>query len=250
MSPIQQAAIAFALILASVAVGTWLRARLPEHHLTGDSKDVIKLAIALIATMSALVLALLFASTRTSFERTSGYVSRMTADITELDKLLGEYGPTAKPIRVALRGEIGPLIDSIWQDEAATRGAPTGTKGHTDTVLYMLRELEPANKVQASLQARALQVSTDLDQTQLTLLSQRSDSISNTFIIVLVIWLMFIFGVFSMSSPPNPTLFVVIFLCILSASAAIYLILELGLPFGGLMQVSYDGLRGALKPLN
>ena len=250
MNPIQQAAIAFALILASAAVGTWLRTRLPEHHLTGDSKDVIKLAIALIATMSALVLALLFASTRTSFERTSGYVSRMTADITELDKLLAEYGPTAKPIRVALRGEIGPLIDSIWQDEAAARGASTGTKGHTDSVLYMLRELEPASKVQASLQARALQVSTDLDQTQLTLLSQPSDTISNTFIIVLVIWLMFIFGVFSMSSSPNPTLFVVMFLCILSASAAIYLILELGLPFGGLMQVSYDGLRGALRPLN
>ena len=248
MSPIQQAGIAFALIVASAAAGTFLRSKLPEHHLTGDSKDVIKLAVALIATMSALVLALLFASTRTSFERTSGYVSRMTADVTELDKLLGEYGPEAKPIRVALRGEVGPLIDSIWQDDAAV--VPAGAeKGHAASVLYMLRELTPANKVQASIQARALQVSTDLYQTQLSLISQPSDSISNTFIIVLVIWLMFIFAVFSMSSPPNPTLFTVLSLCILSAAAAIYLILELGLPFGGLMQVSPDGLRAALKPL-
>lgn len=250
MNPLYQAGIAFALILASAFIGAVLRSKLPEHHLTGDSKDVIKLAVALIATMSALVLALLFASTRTSFERTSGHVSRITANITELDKLLAEYGPQGRPIRAALRDEIGPLIDSIWQQDAIARGNPTSETGHANSVLYMLRELEPANKVQASLQARALQVSTDLDQTQLALLSQPSDSISNTFIIVLVIWLMFIFTVFSMSSPPNTTLFSVIFLCILSASAAIYLILELGLPFGGLMQVSNDGLRSALKPLS
>jgi hypothetical protein len=250
LSPIQQAGIAFALIVASGIAGAWLRSKLPEHHLTGDSKDVIKLSVALIATMSALVLALLFASTRTSFERTSGYVSRMTADVTELDKLLTEYGPEAKPIRVALRAEIGPLIASIWQEDAGPQSAAAQSKGHGDSVLYMLRELVPTNKVQASIQARALQVSTDLDQTQLTLLSQPTDSISNTFLIVLVIWLMFIFSVFSMSSPSNPTLFAVLGLCILSASAAIYLILELGLPFDGLMQVSNSGLRGALKPLS
>jgi hypothetical protein len=50
-----------------------------------------------------------------------------------------------------------------------------------------------------------------------------------------------------MSSPPNATLGIVLGICILSASAAIYLILELGLPFGGLMQVSNEGLRTALQ---
>ena len=248
MSPIQQAGIAFALIVASGIAGAWLRSKLPEHHLTGDSKDVIKLSVALIATMSALVLALLFASTRTSFERTSGYGSRMTADIAELDKLLGEYGPEARPIRAALRAEIGPLIGSILQDHAPAR--PAGAdKGHGDSILYMLRGLAPTDKVQTSIQARALQVSTDLGQTQLALAAQPADSISNTFIFVLVLWLMFIFAVFSMSSPPNPTLFAVIFLCSLSASAAIYLILELAHPFDGLMQISPETLRTALKPL-
>jgi len=250
VSPIEEAGIAFGLILASAAAGAFLRLKLPEHHLTGDSKDVIKLAVALIATMSALVLALLFSSTRSSYERTSGLVSRMTVDIVQLDRLLGEYGPEARPARLALRSKVDSLIDSIWQEEAAARGAPSKEASHSDSVLYMLRGLEPSTKVQASLQAHALQVSTDLEQTQVTLLSQPTDSISNTFIIVLVLWLMFIFAVFSMSSAPNPTLFVVLFLCAVSASAAIYLILELGLPFGGLMVVPHSGLRGALAPLS
>ena len=223
MPAIVAASVAFVLIFGSTLFGMFIRSRVPDHHLAGDSKDVIRLATALIATMSAVVLALLFASTRTSFERTSGYVSRMTADIAELDKLLGEYGPEARPA-----------------------GAD---KGHGDSILYMLRGLAPTDKVQTSIQARALQVSTDLGQTQLALAAQPADSISNTFIFVLVLWLMFIFAVFSMSSPPNPTLFAVIFLCSLSASAAIYLILELAHPFDGLMQISPETLRTALKPL-
>lgn len=248
MSPIQFAAIAFVCILPSAIGGALLRRRLPEHHVSGDSKDVIKLSIALVATMSALVLALLFASTRTSFERTSGLVSRLTADITELDRVLKHYGPDAQPVRTALRAEIQPMIDSIWRDEAIARGVKfEDSKTPEEEVLFMLQDLQPANSKQRALQTRAIQVSSDLAQTQLALFAQPTDSISNTFLIVLIIWLMFIFGIFSMSAPPNPTLFVVIAICILSASAAFYLILELGLPFGGLMQLSNDPLRNALK---
>ncbi|TAJ97248.1 MAG: DUF4239 domain-containing protein [Reyranella sp.] len=248
MSPIQFAAVAFVCIIASAIAGALLRSRLPEHHVSGDSKDVIKLSIALVATMSALVLALLFASTRTSFERTSGLVSRLTADISELDRVLKHYGPEAQPIRTALRAEIQPMIDSIWREEAANRGTGSDeAKTPEEEVLFMLQDLQPANSKQRALQARAIQVSSDLAQTQLALFAQPTDSISNTFLVVLILWLMFIFGIFSMTSPPNPTLFVVMALCILSASAAFYLILELGLPFGGLMQLSNEPLRNALK---
>lgn len=248
MSPIQFAAIAFACIVASAVGGALLRPRLPEHHLNGDSKDVIKLSIAIVATMSALVLALLFASTRTSFEHTSGLVSRLTADIAELDRVLKHYGPEADPVRAALRAEIQPMIDAIWRDEAVARGVRLDdSRAPEEEVLYMLQDLQPANVKQRALHARAIQISTDLQQTQLALFAQPADSISNTFLIVLIAWLMFIFGIFSMSAPANPTMFVVIAICIFSASAAFYLILELGIPFGGLMQLSHEPLRNALK---
>ena len=223
-----------------------LRRALPEHHLSGDSKDVIKLATALVGTMSALVLALLFASTRQSYEHTSMAVGRMATDLAQLDRVLTEYGPEAAPLRTALRGELDPLIDSIWKENAA--GRPAGAaKPHDQSVLYMIRNLSPKNEVQASLRARALQLSTDLTEIQFGLSSQLPDSISTPFIDVLILWLMFIFTVFAMSSPSNATLITVLFLCILAASGAIYLILELGSPFDGLMQIPSDGLRSALK---
>jgi hypothetical protein len=246
LSPVVTAALIFLFIAGGAAAGMGLRHLLPESHLTGDSKDVIKLATALIATMSALVLALLFSSTRQSYEHNSLQVSRITTDLKQLDRVLDEYGPEAAPLRTALRAEIPPLIASIWKEDAAKQ-PPISDKPHADTVLYMIRSLSPKTPAQASLQSRALALSTDLAEIQVSLSTDTLDSISTPFIDVLVLWLVFIFTVFSMSSPTNPTLIAVLCLCILSASGAIYLILELGSPFDGLMQIPNDGLRAALK---
>lgn len=244
------AIIAFCFILAGTIAGTLLRSRLPEPHLTGDSKEVIRLATALVGTLTAVVLALLFAATRTSFEHTSSSVSRLSADIVELDEVLRDYGPEATPVRHQLRAEVGPLIDSIWQEQAAAAGRPTNLRAAHDTsATYLLRQLQPRNAVQASLQARALALSSDIAQTRLALFAQPPDSVSHPFIFVLVLWLTFIFTTFSMSAKPNTTLTIVLGVCVLSASAAVYLILELGQPFDGLMQVSNDTLRAALRPI-
>lgn len=250
MGSIAIAIAAFGFILAGTIAGTMLRSRLPEAHLTGDSKEVIRLATALVGTLTAVVLALLFAATRTSFEHTSGYVSRLSADIVELDEILRDYGPETAPVRMQLRAEIGPLIDSIWQEQAAKAGRPTNPRiAHDASATYLLRQLKPKNPVQASLQARALAISSDIAQTRLALFAQPPDSVSHPFIVVLVLWLTFIFTTFSMSAKPNPTLTIVLGVCVLSASAAVYLILELGQPFDGLMQVSNNTLRSALGPI-
>ncbi|WP_428683904.1 hypothetical protein [Reyranella sp.] len=52
-----------------------------------------------------------------------------------------------------------------------------------------------------------------------------------------------------MSADANATMLSILFFCALSAASAIYLILELGQPFDGLMQVPSDPLRQALAPL-
>jgi hypothetical protein len=250
LSPIVIATIAFALILAGTIAGTLIRSRLPEPHLTGDSKEVIRLATALVGTLTAVVLALLFAATRASYEHTSGYVSRLSADITELDEILQDYGPEANPVRRQLRAEVVPLIDSIWREQAQTAGRSTNFRASHDTsATYLLRQLQPKNAVQASMQARAIAISADIAQTRLALFAQPPDSVSHPFIVVLVLWLTFIFTTFSMSAKPNPTLTIVLGVCVLSASGAVYLILELGQPFDGLMQVSNDTLRAALRPI-
>jgi hypothetical protein len=249
VSAVAIAAIALGLILASIIAGLLLRSGLPEAHLSGDSKEVIRLATALIGTMAAVVLALLFAATRGSFETTNGYVSRLTAGVIELDQILKDYGPESTALRRALRADRDFMVDLIWRDDSSQAASPLRSVAPQQTVQYMLRQLVPGNPVQSALQARALQVTADLEQVRLILFAQAPDSISKPFMTVLVLWLMFIFASFSMSAKANPTLVIVLFICAFSAASAIYLIIELGQPFDGLMQIPSEPLRQALAPL-
>ena len=248
MSALAVSGIVFALIFGGTLLGMLLRSRLPEHHLTAESKEVIRLATALVGTLAALVLGLLVASTRSSYEQTSGQISRMTVDAVVLDWLLAEYGPEARPLRQALRETIGSMADSIWHPDPRAAG-PFHANGVSESAYYKIQELVPHDAVQRALQSRAIQIATDLAQTRLLLFAQPVDAISTPFLMVLVLWLALIFTSFTIFAPPNGTVATVLFVCVLSASSAIFLILEMGSPFDGLMQISSEPLRNALGPL-
>jgi hypothetical protein len=248
LSAIAVSAIVFALIFGGTLLGMLLRSRLPEHHLTAESKEVVRLATALVGTLAALVLGLLVASTRSSYEQTSGQISRMIVDSVVLDWLLAEYGPEATPLRQALRETMGAMADSIWRADRRSAG-PFLANGASEAAYYQIQALVPHDAVQRALQARATQIATDLAQTRLLLFAQPADAISTPFLMVLVLWLALIFTSFTTFAPPNGTVAAVMFVCVLSASSAIFLILEMGSPFDGVMQISSEPLRNALGPM-
>jgi hypothetical protein len=87
-------------------------------------------------------------------------------------------------------------------------------------------------------------------QTRLLLFAQTNNSIPMPFLVVLIFWLTIIFGSFGLFAKPSATVFGSLFVFALSAAGAIYLVLELGQPFAGLMQISSAPLRNALTPLS
>src|SRR6202165_2502916 len=107
----------FALIFGGALVGVVVRPLLSEEDLHPDSKDVVKMATGLIGTLAALVLAVLIASAKSSFDQKTSQVKQMTATIILLDDLLAQYGPEATPVRNLLRRILQPLANRIWQEE-------------------------------------------------------------------------------------------------------------------------------------
>jgi len=103
VSPVAISSIIFACVFGGALLGMLLRRLLPEHHLDVDSKDVVKLGMALIATMSALVLSLLIASAKGSYDAQRSEVTQMSANIILLDRCLARYGPETKEARDVLR---------------------------------------------------------------------------------------------------------------------------------------------------
>jgi hypothetical protein len=241
--------VVFALVFGSALLAMALHALVPEHHLSADSKDVVKLGIAVIATMSALVLGLLLASAKGTFDTRSREFTQMSANVILLDRLLAHYGPETKEVRDLLRRSIVDALDRIGSSDfrlpilAPTIAIP-------QSIYSQIRQLSPENEAQRSLQGEALRTAVELSQTHWLLFEQRAgSSIPMPFLVVLVFWLSIIFASFGLYAPRNATVVATLCVCALSLSGAIFLILELDRPFEGFIRTSSAPLQNAIAEL-
>jgi len=228
-------------------LGMFLHTILPEHHLNADSKDVIKLGMGLTATMSALVLALLTNSAKGSFDTQRNELTQMAANIILLDRILAHYGPETKDARDLLKGTVANMITRMWPEEGS---APLLEPVAAEAFYDKIQSLSPQNEVQRALQVQALKMSVDIGQARWLLFEQGGRSIPMPFLVLLIFWVTVIFLSFGLFAPRNATVVVTLFLCAISVSGAIYLIMELDHPFGGLVQISSASLRSALSQID
>jgi hypothetical protein len=241
--------IVLACILGGIIFGMVLHSILPKHHLSDDTKDVVRLGTGLVGTIAALVLGLLIASAKSSYDAQSSQIRQMTANIILLDLVLAEYGEETTELRGLLRLGVVLLVDRIW-DRANPPGVSAFRASSESEAAYKrIQALAPKNDAQRALQARALQIGTDLAQTRLLLFTQRSDAIPMPFLAVLVFWLAMIFASFTLFAKPSPTALCALVIFAVSATGAIYLILELTDPFAGVLRIPNEPLSNALAPL-
>jgi hypothetical protein len=78
--------IALTCIFGGALVGILLHRILPERHLSSDSKDIVKLGVGLVGTMSALVLGLLVAAAKGAYDAQSAELTQISANIAALDR--------------------------------------------------------------------------------------------------------------------------------------------------------------------
>jgi hypothetical protein len=243
--------VAFVIVLGGAAAGVVLRRSLPQHHLNDHSKDVVRLGSALIATLSALVLGLLITSAKGAYDSQRNEIRQIAAKLVLLDGQLERYGPAARPARELQRQAIGSLIDRIWGERAlkSSTGAPYRPSAEGDLVYAAIEALAPQNDVQRNLKFQALRTTTNITESRVLLFEQSDAGLPTPLLAVVVFWLTILLASFTLFSPINPTGSVALVIIALSASGAIYLILEMSNPFSGLMQIPSDSLRNALGVL-
>jgi hypothetical protein len=248
MRPIAISLIVFGCVFGGVVVGMFLRAALPLDHLSSDSKDVVKLGMGLVATMSALVLGLLISSAKSFYDTQQAEVTGMSTRIILLDRVLAHYGPETKEIRSLLRGAVVESLDRVWPQER-TPSELRAPSNAADSLLEKIQALSPKDDRQRSLQSQALSMAIGLSQTRWLMYEEGTSSVSRPMLLILVFWLTTIFISFGLLAPRNATVAASLFVSGLSVSGAIFLILEMYTPFSGLIEVSSAPLRTALTYL-
>ncbi len=252
MSPIAISLIAFASILGGTLFGMFLRTLLPEHHLSADSKDVMKMGTGTVATMAALVLGLLISSAKGTFDTVNSGLVQTGSKIILLDRIMANYGPETREARDILRRTVATTLKRIWPEEKNAIAIEKFVKGKSgaEDVEEKLRQLSPRNDDQRQLHSRALQIIGEIEEARWLVIEQiGQSSLPVPFLVLLICWLSLIFAGFGLFTSRNTTVIVVLFVCALSVASSLFLILELNQPYGGLIKVSSAPLLTALAHL-
>jgi hypothetical protein len=252
MAPIAISFVAFALALVGILLGSVIQRMLPAGHLSSDSKEVVKLSMGVVATLAALVLGLLVASAKSTYDARESEINQITAYVILIDNLLAKYGEGAQAARAALRQAVPAIVDRIWREgqSAPLQSTPFKASAQGEAFYQRVQELQPTNDIQRGLKDRVIQVTTDSAQARFLLFSHLGGSIPGPFLAVLLLWMIVLFAGFALMAPANATTLASLVICALSVSGAIFLILELDHPFGGMMVIPSEPLRNALPALS
>ena len=263
----------FAGALGATLFGFLLRKKLPEHHVSEHSRSIIVLSTKLVATMTALLLGLLVSSANDSLQSFSSGLEQMGARLATTDRLLKDYGPETREVRHSLRQHAALSVAVIWPEERerlvslnlfATGQLPQGgwdgavrDASHAVRALAIssflpgiegkLLDLKPENEPQRWRQAEALRQLGLLAEQHWLLMEKAQNTVPVTLLVLLLAWLLILFTTFGLFAPRNATVTTVLVLCAVSASAAVFVILEMNSVTSGLLKVSGEPLIRALS---
>lgn len=238
-------------VLGGAALGVGLRGLLPAHHMSEESRQIVNVAIGLVATLSALVLGLLVASAKSSFDARNAEIKESAAKLVLLDHTLREYGPETRAVRDYVRTLTERRIEHTWNPSAP--GQPLAELRHdaagAEQIRTKLWQLVPGTDAQRWLHARALALVADVEASRWMVVEASHASIPRPFLVVLAFWLAAIFCALGLFAPRNATVWVVLVVCAVSVSTAVLMILEMDQPFEGILTVSSAPLQSAVEEM-
>jgi hypothetical protein len=244
MSPIAVGVIAFLCVFGGAGTGMLLRSRLPDHHLGPESRDAIKLATAIIGTLSALALGLLIASAKRTFDDAGADRRTSSARVVLLDRVMAQYGSQTAELRAQLKAIMQARLKAE-QDDTGDLSISEGLQ--IEAAQNRLRNLVPQTEAQRALQQRALQLSGDLAEARWVRAESEVGGFPTPFLAVLIMWFTLLFASFGLLAPGNGTVVATLFICAISVSAALVLIIDMDHPHLGFIRVSDVPFRWAIE---
>jgi hypothetical protein len=211
---------------------------LPDRHLSAESKNAVSASMAVVGTLSALVLGLFLSTGNTSFQAKNHQVTQISTNIIGLDRVLRRYGAESKDIRALLRRyAASQLQDMFPKNSSRPDFGNDATMSKLEELQNMILALAPANDTQRWLQSQALQLTGALTSTRWQLVQENESRIPPEITELIMFWFVIIFAGFGLFAPRNFIAVAAIFLCSVGIGSAVRMATELQTPFEGLIRI-------------
>jgi hypothetical protein len=248
VSPITVGSIVFVCTFGGSLLGLVLQSHLPEEHLRENTRNVVMLGMGLVGTMAALILGLLVASARASYDAQSAELTQLSSNVVMLDRVLAHYGPETTEAREMLKNVVASILNRMRSKDRRGRSLLEPSSAN-EPLFEKIQALSSKNDSQRSLQSQALGMFMSLGQARWLMYEQGANSVPDAFVIALGFWLTVIFVSWGLFAPTNGTVIAGFLIAALSVSAALFLTLEMYNPYGGLIQIPIAPVQVALAHL-
>jgi hypothetical protein len=240
----------FAIIFGGALFGMLLGKILPDQHMSAESRDVIRIVMAMLATLSAVVLGLLTGSAISSLAEKEGELRSAGVQFIMLDRTLAEYGPETTQTRALLKQLLAERVGQIWPEEdGAVSLTALGSGAGINLVQRDLFALSPRTEQQRWLRSNALQSTNTIAESRWTTIEQIGSRFPWAFFIIVVAWQAVIFASFGLYAPRNASVMAALLVAALTLAFPIFMMLEMDQPYGGLVKIPSTSLRVALDQM-
>jgi len=250
INPLHVSLVILLVVLCGTILGMVIGRRLPAQHLSSDTKTVISASMAVVGTLSALMLGLLISDSSQAFSARHHEITRVSADFIRLDRLLRRYGPDAAAARSEFRRYARTKLEGLLAPGSASpNSANQGRLQTLEHVQDMILALKPGDDRQRWVKEQLIQRTVDVGDTRWWVLERPTNSIPVPVLVLVVFWQTILFGSFGLVAPKNLTATLALVLCVVAASSGIATVLamEMDTPFRGLIRLSSAPVHYALE---
>ena len=246
MADVGTGLLVFAFLAGAALLVLWLHPRLPSHHLSKETTDIVRLGVGVVATITALALGLLISSVKGSFDQVNRDVQTFATRLILTDRALRFYGPGADNARALLRQYTERALHETWPEDKGMAIVEDQVAGALlDQAEVAILSL-PSDPRRPSLTARAADTIHEVVRQRWTLIEESGSAVPPFLLVALTFWLGLIFASFGYNAPRNGLVIAVLLVCAGSVAGALFLITEMDGAFTGLITVPSDPVARAL----
>ena len=238
--------VSFIAIFGGALIGIFFARRLPGHHLDNRTQSAVTVSVAVIGTLSALVLGLMITTANSSFSARTDEVRELSLQLIRMDRNLRRYGPEAEDARAKLHTWAVAKVQQLFPEKGQRRTSSQATIALLEATQDAILQLTPKDPRQTYLRTLSLTLSSTMIQARWSLEQRTGHSTPIAFLVLLIFWLAIVFASFGLFAPANTTTIMALLLCSIAVSGGIFLIQELDNPLTGFIHIPADSMRKAL----
>jgi hypothetical protein len=243
----------FVITFGAGLLGLYVHKLLPTEQKNDSARSIVGQVGGLVSLLLALVLGTLIGTSFAFFGAQKTNVEMLSAQILELDQALAQYGPETKPARDKLREAVQKAYDAFWgggDPDPALLSVANPIAAYAGTKAF-LATLNPTTDAQKQALASANALAAQIEHSRILMnLQVASHPVSPGLLVVLLIWAVVLFFGMGLFVESNNIVLSTMAFGALCVAFAIFLMLELGLPYTGMFRVSPAALQETLATID